>query len=331
MSGRDVKADGSADVVRAQTAHFGDLRRGAGVSHEALLYNSDDADLSWITAILSRAAEAASALHVAVPDETMRLLADSLRWPPQHSRMVDMTELGRNPARIIAAGQSFADEHPGQRVYCVWQPAWPSRSPEELREVARHEALCNLAFGGRPMSIVCLYDATHLDDDVIAEAELTHPVVISSGHPRASASYLGPGRIPPRCDEPLPRPADDAASVVFDGHLGLVREFSAYQGRAAGLDPARVTDLVIAVSEIAANVLGHAGGVGIIRSWCTNDEILFQVDDNGHITDPLAGRRRKSADAPGGHGLWLVNRVCDLVERRTSPAGTITRLHMRLG
>jgi len=59
-----------------------------------------------------------------------------------------------------------------------------------------------------------------------------------------------------------PPPADDAASVEFDGHLGPVREFSADQGRAAGLDPRRVTDLVIAVSEIAANALGHAGGAG---------------------------------------------------------------------
>jgi anti-sigma regulatory factor (Ser/Thr protein kinase) len=196
--------------------------------------------------------------------------------------------------------------------------------------VARHEALCNLAFADRPMTLICLYDAARLADSVISDAELTHPVVISSDRPRASGSYLGPGRLPPRCDEPLPPAADDVASVHFDGHLGLVREFSAAQGRAAGLDPARITDLVIAVSEIAANALGHAGGCGTIRSWSTSDELVCQVEDDGHITNPLAGRRRLPADAAGGHGLWLVNRVCDLVERRTSEAGTITRLHIRL-
>jgi anti-sigma regulatory factor (Ser/Thr protein kinase) len=87
--------------------------------------------------------------------------------------------------------------------------------------------------------------------------------------------------------------------------------------------------MVLAVSEIAANALGHAAGGGIVRSWCTNDEMVCQVEDRGHISDPLAGRRRQPADARGGHGLWLVNRVCDLVERRTGPAGTITRLHIR--
>jgi hypothetical protein len=34
-------------------------------------------------------------------------------------------------------------------------------------------------------------------------------------------------------------------------------------------------------------------------------------------------------DAPG-QGLWVVNHVCDLVERRSSPVGTTTRMRFRL-
>ena len=329
MSGRDMTAGGPPGVAQMQPVPAGDLCRGHRFSHAALLYDSGDARVGWVTATARRAAEVAAPLHVAVPASTMRLIRHSLPRRPANSRLADMTELGRNPARIIAAGQSFTDEHPGQHVYCLWEPTWPSRSRAELREVARHEALCNLAFDGRPMTLVCLYDAARLGHDVISDAELTHPVVISSGQPRGSGSYLGRGRVPPGCDEPL-SPADTAVSVTFDGDLRSVREFAADRGRAAGLDSARVSDLILAVSEIAANALGHAGGVGIIRSWCTSDALLCQVEDDGHITDPLAGRRRLPADAPGGHGLWLVNRVCDLVERRTSRAGTITRLHIRL-
>jgi hypothetical protein len=33
---------------------------------------------------------------------------------------------------------------------------------------------------------------------------------------------------------------------------------------------------------------------------------------------------------PGGKGLWVVNQLCDLVQARTGPAGTTTRLHMSL-
>ncbi len=331
MSGRDVTAEGPADVARALAADGAALRDGAGFSHAALLYHGGDGDLGLAAAVARRAAYVGAPLHVAVPSRTMRLLRAALPPTLPHVLVADMAELGRNPARIIADGQSFADAHPGERVYCLWEPAWPGRSAAELHEVTRHEALCNVAFRGRAMTIVCLYDATRLPAEAVADAERTHPVVISYGPERDSPAYLGPGRLPPRCDDPLPPPARETASVAFDGQLGPVREFTAQQARAAGLDSVRASDLVLAVSEIAANTLGHAVGGGVVRSWYTTEELVCQIEDCGHISDPLAGRRRRPADARGGHGLWLVNRVCDLVERRTSAKGTITRLHMRRG
>jgi len=61
--------------------------------------------------------------------------------------------------------------------------------------------------------------------------------------------------------------------------------------------------------------------------WHTGEEILCQIRDQGWITDPLAGRTRRPPDERG-HGLWVVNQVCDLVEQRTGPAGTTIRMHM---
>ncbi|HEX6933312.1 MAG TPA: sensor histidine kinase [Streptosporangiaceae bacterium] len=327
MTGRGMTGERAVDVARVPTASGDGQGPGVGFAHAVLFYGGGDG-LGEVAEILRAAAGKDDPVHMAVPAATMRILSEHWR-PAAGSRLIDMTELGRNPARIISAAQSFAEQHAREHVFCVWEPAWPSRSPDELREVARHEALCNLAFSGRPTTIFCLYDTARLSEAVIAGAELTHPVRISAGEPRANRSYLGAGRFPPGCDEPLPPPAEEAASVVIDDQLGPVRQFSANEGRAAGLDRARVNDLVLAVSEIAANALSHAGGGGVVRSWCTSDEVVCQVEDHGYITDPLAGRYRKPADAQGGHGLWLVNRVCDLVERRSSPAGTITRLHMR--
>lgn len=329
MTGRCMTGERAVHVAQSPVAGGDGHRPASAFTHAILLYRSGEDDLGEVAEILHRAAEAGCLLHLAVPPQTMRLIVGHRRLQAG-SRLIDMTELGRNPARIISAGQAFGEQHAGEHVFCVWEPAWPSRSLAELREVARHEALCNVAFGGLPMTIFCLYDMTRLSEAVIADAELTHPMLISAGQQRANRSYLGPGRFPPGCDEPLPpTPTTHATSVFLDGQLGPVREFSASQGQAAGLDRARVDDLVLAVSEIAANALGHAGGGGVVRSWCTSDEILCQVEDHGYIADPLAGRYRRPADAQGGHGLWLVNRVCDLVERRSSPAGTVTRLHMR--
>jgi hypothetical protein len=45
----------------------------------------------------------------------------------------------------------------------------------------------------------------------------------------------------------------------------------------------------------------------------------------------LAGRLKRDPVATGGgRGLWVVQQVCDLVQIRTSPAGTAIRLHMHL-
>ena len=62
----------------------------------------------------------------------------------------------------------------------------------------------------------------------------------------------------------------------------------------------------------------------------TGAEVLCQVHDSGRITDPLAGRVRHGPD-DRGHGLWLVNQVCDLVELRSGDAGTTVRIHLRRG
>lgn len=299
--------------------------RGGRFSHAALLYRGRDEYLSAVDAFLRFAAGAAVPLQAALPETNAPVASRALRLPRSFAT-ADMTVLGRNPARIIPAGYSFAEDHLGERVYCLWEPAWPARSPAELREVARHEVLCNLAFRGKAMTILCLYDAS-LGSDVVSMAEHTHPVVLDRGRRLSSAAYLGAGRFPRGYDDPLPPPAPDAEQVVFDEDLIAVREFAGRHARAAGLLPGRVSDLVIAVSEIAANALVYGGGVA--HAWCADDELLCQVEDAGHIADPLAGRRRRPADASSGHGLWLVNQVCDLVETRTGPKGTTTRLHMR--
>ncbi len=309
------------------------LPRASGFGHAALFYQGPGEYLAGVAAMLRYAAEAAAPLHVALPGEALRLTrralgARAVAAGSPAAVLTDMAGLGGNPARIIPAGRFFADQQPAGRACFLWEPAWPARSAAELCEVARHEALCNLAFQQPATSVLCLYDTARLSHDVIANAKRTHPVLIASGQQQPSPGYLGPGRFPEGCDEPFPPPVPDMESLAFGGRLRQVREFASGHARAAGLPAPRVTDLVLAVGEIAANALGHAG-TGVIRCWCTGDELLCQIDDPGHITDPLAGLRRRPPDAAGGHGLWLVNEACDLVQRRTGPAGTSTRLHMR--
>jgi anti-sigma regulatory factor (Ser/Thr protein kinase) len=95
--------------------------------------------------------------------------------------------------------------------------------------------------------------------------------------------------------------------------------------------PGPRSDLVLAINELGTNAVRHGGGHGVLCVWPTSTSLICQIRDAGHITDPLAGRRAPVPESPGGVGLWAVNPLCDLVEIRSSPAGTTVRGHLALG
>jgi anti-sigma regulatory factor (Ser/Thr protein kinase) len=117
-------------------------------------------------------------------------------------------------------------------------------------------------------------------------------------------------------------------TLTFTTDLSAVRAVVAHQARAAGLSEARIIDLVLAVSEVAANTLRHARSAGTLEIWHDAGEIVCEIKDRGFIGDPLVGTRRPAVDAMGGHGLWLVNQVCDQVDLHSDENGTTIRLHM---
>lgn len=93
-------------------------------------------------------------------------------------RFVDMAEVGSNPVRIIPVWREFVDEHAesGVRLRGIGEPIWAERSPEELVECERHEALLNLAFvDAPPLWLLCPYDVDSLNESVVREAERNHP------------------------------------------------------------------------------------------------------------------------------------------------------------
>jgi anti-sigma regulatory factor (Ser/Thr protein kinase) len=129
---------------------------------------------------------------------------------------------------------------------------------------------------------------------------------------------------------PLPVPAHDPMSYTYTTDLAAIRAIVHRYAIKAGLTEARAIDLVLAVSEVAANTVRHAKSPGSLQIWYDTQQIVCQIHDEGIITDPLAGRRRPSLEARGGHGLWIVNEVCDQVEILSDETGTTIRLHMEL-
>jgi anti-sigma regulatory factor (Ser/Thr protein kinase) len=129
---------------------------------------------------------------------------------------------------------------------------------------------------------------------------------------------------------PLPAPMNDAVIHTYRSDLSQVRALVLAQAREAGLTEDRANDLVLAVSEVAANTLRHTRSSGTLAIWHDEDEIVCEIRDEGIITDPRAGQVKPGLDAAGGHGLWLVNQVCDRVELASDASGTTVRMHMSL-
>jgi len=218
----------------------------------------------------------------------------------------------------------------GRHARYVGEPIWASRTGAEIREATRHESLINLAFADADADILCPYQTAALSPDVVSDAARTHPLLLADGRLRASARYAEPFQIPVSCSAPLPPPPQDAMSFTYRTDLSAVRNLVFTRAVEAGLPNARANDLVLAVSEAAANTLRHTQSHGTLSIWHDNHEIICEIHDEGVITDPLAGRRRPAPDATGGHGLWLVHQVCDLVEMRSDATGTTIRMHMSL-
>ena len=82
------------------------------------------------------------------------------------------------------------------------------------------------------------------------------------------------------------------------------------------------------VNETASNSIRHGGGSGVLTCWGESDRLIYELRDAGVVRDPLVGRRAPSPAQESGRGVWLANQLADLVQIRSSPAGTTVRIHI---
>ena len=294
--------------------------------HEAVFYADPEGFLDRVAPFVEDGVARGEPVMVALESPKLRALRSRLGPAADEVEWADMGDIGHNPACIIPAWRDFVAGRSGP-LRGVGEPIWPGRTPDELVECQCHEALLNHAFEDTDgFHLLCPYDAAHLDRDVIEEAERTHPWVGAAENPH----YRGHAGPPPQLSAPLP-PAPGGAQehrVTWEALPG-VRAMVAEHGRAAGISDVRIGDLVLATHEVASNAVRHGGGEGALRVWHEADTLIAEISDRGRLDQPLAGRTRPELDADGGWGLWLANQLCDLVQVRTLPGGSVVRLHLR--
>jgi anti-sigma regulatory factor (Ser/Thr protein kinase) len=304
----------------------------AAFRHEAMLYAGSDDFLAGTSAFIRAGVAAGDPMLVVVSAEKIAQLRAALGIAADMVHFADMADVGANPARIIPAWRRFVDAQgqSGRPMRGIGEPIWASRTPAELIECQRHEDLLNVAFDAAPAFwLLCPYDVDALPSAVIEEAHRSHPYVMQGDSGVASETYRGVDAFTAPFDAPLPLPPADAAEMPFDARrLANLRDFVAKEAAAASLPRTQTDDLVLAVNEVAVNSLRYGGGGGTLRVWRNDDVVICEIEDGGHIDEPLAGRQQPALDTTGGRGLWLVNHLCDLVQMRSAPTGTVIRMHV---
>jgi anti-sigma regulatory factor (Ser/Thr protein kinase) len=244
--------------------------------------------------------------------------------------MHDMTVAGRNPGRIIGdVLLGFAEKHKGCRVRIVGEPIWADRDATEYPACIQHEALINAAFEDIEATILCPYNTGELDPRVLEDAKRTHPALWTDTERWVSDVYDDDAA--ESFNTPLPAiPMSAMVTSIYPTDPGDSRRFTASFALAVGLGVERIADAVLAVDELVSNTVVHGGGYGQLAAWTDNKRAVFEVSDAGHITDPLAGRRRAEPTDMTGRGLALAHRQSDLVRIYTSPKGTAIRVYFNL-
>ncbi|MEU1530554.1 ATP-binding protein [Streptomyces fagopyri] len=109
-----------------------------------------------------------------------------------------------------------------------------------------------------------------------------------------------------------------ARRLSFEGESGVVplaRDFARQALHAWGWLPAAgadrraaAEDVLLVVSELVTNACLHAEGPEELRISCDNKVLRVEVSDRG--TGQPAPRTPHRAGRPGGHGMFIVQRLC---------------------
>ena len=113
-------------------------------------------------------------------------------------------------------------------------------------------------------------------------------------------------------------------------------------GGESPLDPGRVADLRLVVSEAVTNAIEAQGVVGapdriLVRCRVDDDQVLVEVVDHGPGFDPDAVPDLPDVETPerlrheSGLGVALMHRLADGAEVDSGPDGTTVRLTIRPG
>jgi anti-sigma regulatory factor (Ser/Thr protein kinase) len=253
----------------------------------------------------------------------------------QDGREVRFAEVHEWYRGLVLPSAERSVSAPRAPLWLVGEPPLNRMTGVVRREWMRCEAATNLALPWVQARIVCGYDFSRLDEAAAGALMATHPALRRGGSAQPNPHYVEPRDFAADSDRvALEPPPASAIQFPFDlQSYAHTRRLAAETASRVGLSEQQECDLGLAVTELATNAVRHGGGAGVLRVWTEGRAVVGEVSDRGPgLPDPLAGYiQPRAGTATSGWGMWLVRRVCDVVEVRTGPRGTTIRMRIEPG
>jgi transcriptional regulator with XRE-family HTH domain len=165
------------------------------MTHEACLYDSVEGLAESATAFVRDGLSRDYALLVVTASTTQRLIKDMLGNDEKAVVFRDSSDWYTTPTAATRGYEAFLrDARAGGAPWTgvIGEPVWAGRSAQEVAAWTRYESVVNLAFAAWPVSLMCPYDVSNADPQIIADARRTHPELLEDGNRQTSPYYEAP-------------------------------------------------------------------------------------------------------------------------------------------
>jgi anti-sigma regulatory factor (Ser/Thr protein kinase) len=302
------------------------------LEHPAFFYEGAEDFLQVMAPYVSAGIDRGEVVFVAARDDLVKALREELGDRAAGTSLEDTDGWYPHPAtRLWAFNELVTTKlREGATHFCLaGEPVWPPGPPELIREWQRYESVLNAALAPFPATLVCLYDASRLDESILETARRTHPTEYRVGGERRTVDFVGPEEFLRVWNPPLEAPPPSAARMPEVAGLSFARWFLHEEALRAGVAPGRAGDLALAANEVLTNAVQYGKGLRAVWAWVEDGRFVCQIEDRGEgLTDPIAGYRPPPDDMLTGRGLWLTRQLVDLLQIVPGPSGTVVRLHV---
>lgn len=306
---------------------------GLSADHRALLYHDASRFVGAVGAFVRHGLGNGDRVLAAVTPEKETWLREDLGADAELVDFADASVLYVRLGPMFRTVMDYLERHgtPGRgRVRIVAEQALALRAPADRRAYMRYEAASNVAYTRYAASVLCPYDAKLLPDEILRDALCTHPRVLEDGRTRPNDRFVDPRSFIRRdVRVGAAPPGTPAHHLERLEDVAVARALVRAHAQAAGLAREAIEDLMVAVSEVAANALLHGHAPRRLWSYIDDGTLVCQVHDAGSgLADPLAGYLAPDTTRLNGRGLWLAHQLCDIVEIASDPTGTRIKLHV---